>query len=187
MAKLENPRKQTIYLPIIHRQEIIGHCLRKLAGKYMADEEQNHKAYGLLAGEKSPDRITVRACHPLLRNARTIEPHRSFMDEMMQKHAIVSETPLPKRGWVADPEELSQAVRGFSRQGLTLLGSYHMHRVAWDHDNSRETPTTLDTILGRESRLLMFIVSVVKPEQPVIRAFFEGIADQEVTIVDSDH
>ena len=183
---MKNSTKLTIYLPAVHRQEIIDHCLRKLSGNYLNGEEQNLKAYGLLAGEKAPGQITIKACLPLLRNARAVEPHRSFMDEMMQKHAIVSETPLAKRGWVADPDELSQAVAEFKRQGLSLVGSYHMHRVAWDHDHTRDTSTTLDTILGLDSRLIMFIVSVVKPEQPLIRAFFEGIEDQEVTISNID-
>lgn len=182
MAQINNPEKLTICLPAIHRQKILDHCLRKLSGRYLDGEEQNLKAYGLLAGEKTPDKLTIKACLPLLKNARDIEPHRSFMDEMMQEHAFASETPLAKRGWVADPTELSQAVTEFQRQGLALIGSYHMHRVAWNHDHTRDTPTTLDTILGHDSRLIMFIVSVVKPDQPIIRAFFEGIEDQEVPI-----
>lgn len=183
MARITTPQKLTISLPETHRQEIIAHCLRKLSGNYLADEEHNLKAYGLLAGEKTPERITIRACLPLLKNARSAEPHRGFMDEMMAEHAIVSETPLAKRGWVADSEELARGVSEFRKKGLTLLGSYHMHRVAWDHDQSRDTPTTLDTILGQDSRLIMFIVSMVKPEQPVIRAFFEGSGEREIPIL----
>ncbi|MEN8135599.1 MAG: hypothetical protein ABFS18_08705 [Thermodesulfobacteriota bacterium] len=148
----------------------------------MDDEEHNLKAYGLLAGEKTSDRVTIKACHPLLKNARSIEPHRGFMDEMMEKHAVASETPLAKRGWVADPAELAAAVAKFKQQRLSLIGSYHMHRVAWDHDQNRDTPTTLDTILGLDSRLIMFIISVVKPDQPIIRAFFEGSNEQEIPI-----
>ena len=184
MTQINNPKKLTVYLPAILRQEIIDHCLRKLSRKYLEGEEQNLKAYGLLAGEKAPGQITIKACFPLLQNARAVEPHRSFMDEMMEKHAIVSETPLAKRGWVADPTELVKAVAMFKKQGLSLVGSYHMHRVAWDHDQTRDTPTTLDTILGQDSRLIMFIVSVVKQDKPIIRAFFEGIENQEVTICD---
>ncbi|MCK4839265.1 MAG: hypothetical protein KAS94_10720 [Desulfobulbaceae bacterium] len=182
MAQTTNPRKLTIFLPAIHRQKIIDHCLRKLLGNYLEGEEHNLKAYGLLAGEKTSDRITIKACLPLLKNARSVDPHRGFMDEMMEKHAVASETPLAKRGWVADSTELSSAVAEFKRQGLALIGSYHMHRVAWDHDYVRDTPTTLDTILGRDSRLIMFIISVVKPDQPIIRAFFEGSNEQEIPI-----
>ena len=182
MAQITNPQKLTIFLPAIHRQKILDHCLRKLSGNYLDGEEHNLKAYGLLAGEKTSGRITIKACLPLLKNSRSVDPHRGFMDEMMEKHAVASETPLAKRGWVADPTELATAVAEFEQQGLSLIGSYHMHRVAWDHDHTRDPPTTLDTILGRDSRLIMFIISVVKPDQPIIRAFFEGINEQEVPI-----
>ena len=172
-----------LILPIRHRQTLLDHCRRKLSGRlFLADEEQNCKAYGLLAGESEDELITVKACLPLLKNARSIEPHRSFMDEMMRKHAIKSETPLDKRGWVADPTELAKAVAEFKSQGLSIIGSYHMHRVAWQHDHTRDTPTTLDTVLGLDSRLIMVIVSMVDPEQPTIRAFYEGREDREIPI-----
>lgn len=186
MAQIIKQKTPTIFLPAIHRQKIIDHCLRKLSGKYLAGEEQNLKAYGLLAGEKTSDRISVKACLPLIKNARSVEPHRRFMDEMMQKHAVASITPLHKRGWVADPAELSAAVAEFSTMGHSLIGSYHMHRVAWDHDHARDTPTTLDTILGRDSRLIMFIISMVNVTRPIIRAFMEGNETEEIPIVITD-
>jgi len=46
----------------------------------------------------------------------------------------------------------------------------------------RDTPTTLDAVLARESEMLMFIVSMVKPERPIIRAFYEGIKEQELPV-----
>lgn len=182
MVETANSQNLTVLLPAICRQKIIDHCCRKLSGKYLQGEERNHKAYGLLAGEKAPGLITVRICRPLTRNVRAVEPHRSFMDGVMQKHAVASITPLKERGWVADPVELSEAARDFSNKNLALIGSYHMHRVAWDHDHTRDTPTILDTVLGHDSRLIMFIVSMVKPDQPQIRAFFEGSKDQEIPI-----
>jgi hypothetical protein len=182
MTQTGNPENQLIQLTAATRQIIIDHCRRKLTGRYLDGEEQNLKAYGLLAGKKSPGLLTINAAIPLFKNARAVEPHRSFMDKMMRRHAIASVTPLDKRGWVADPEELTRAVTEFKRQGLALIGSYHMHRVAWDHDDGREAPTTLDTVLGRDSRLVMFIVSMVKPDRPIIRGFFEGIADREIPI-----
>lgn len=104
------------------------------------------------------------------------------MNRMMDEHAIPSETPLEKRGWVADPDELAEAVAGFSKDALSLVGSYHMHRVAWEHDQVRDTPTTLDTILGRGSRLIMLIISMVNPDEPIIRAFAEGSNEAEIPI-----
>jgi hypothetical protein len=169
-------------LPSACRQLLIDHCRRKLAGDYLDGEEKNLKAFGLLAGERSAGHLTIKTALPLLKNARAVEPHRRFMNRMMEEHAIPSETPLEKRGWVADPEELAEAVAGFSRDGLALVGSYHMHRVAWEHDQIRDTPTTLDTILGRDSRLIMFIVSMVNPEEPIIRAYAEGNGEAEIPI-----
>ena len=101
----------------------------------------------------------------------------------MAEYAIPSETPLAKRGWIADPEELLENVRIMQQENLLLLGAYHMHRVAWPDDPLRETPTTLDTILAAESRMLIFIISMVKTDQPVMRAFYEGDPDREVPIL----
>ena len=171
-----------LILPSSCRQLLIDHCLRKLTGNYLDGEEENLKAFGLLAGERSAGRVIIRTCLPLLKNARAVEPHRRFMNRMMTEHAIPSETPLEKRGWVADPEELTEAIAGFSKDGLTLVGSYHMHRVAWEHDQIRDTPTTLDNILGRGSRLIMMIISMVNPEEPIIRAYAEGSNEAEITI-----
>jgi hypothetical protein len=186
MAQINKPEKIQLILPKRHRQTILDHCHRKLSGRFLAEEEQNRKAYGLLAGETGAELITVKACLPLLKNARSTEPHRGFMDRMMQEHAIESETPLAKRGWVADPAELTGAVSQFKTQGLSLIGSYHMHRVAWERDKDRDTPTTLDTILGKDSRLIMMIISMVDPNRPTIRAFYEGREDREIpiTIID---
>ena len=101
----------------------------------------------------------------------------------LARHAVPSETPLSKRGWVAAPEELLKVIRGIQQENLLLLGSYHMHRVAWPDDPLRDTPTTLDTVLGAESNMLVFIISMVNSEEPLIRAFYEGKPDREIPIV----
>ena len=49
-----------------------------------------------------------------------------------------------------------------------------MHRVPWGDIPRRDTCTALDTALARESGLWAFILSMVDPERPVLRAFFEG-------------
>ena len=104
------------------------------------------------------------------------------MDAMMAAHAIPSETPLAERGWVADPAELAAALRSCRELDLRLIGSYHMHRVAWPDDPRRDTPTALDTVLGRNSRLVMFIMAMVDPARPRLRAFADGDAAQEIPI-----
>ena len=91
-------------------------------------------------------------------------------------------TPFEKRGWVADPDELQNGLRHFQRKNISLIGTYHMHCVPWGHDRIRDTPTTLDTELGKGSRIIMFIVSMVVPEKPLIRAFYEGIEEKEIPI-----
>ncbi|MBU0675955.1 MAG: hypothetical protein KJ950_15065 [Proteobacteria bacterium] len=175
-----------IIFPDSCRQEMINHCRRKLAREFIEGEAQELKAFGLLAGNREGDRIQVGRCLPLLRNVRSQLPHRQFMDEIMTAHAIPSITPLDRRGWVADPAELMEKVRDCHQNHFTLVGTYHMHRVAWPDDATRDTPTTLDMILGQESRLIMFIVSMVSPKLPIIRAFSEGRPDREIPIFFED-
>ena len=67
-----------------------------------------------------------------------------------------------------------------------LLGAYHMHRVAWQDDPLRDMPTALDTILAADSGMLIFIISMVKVNQPTIRAFYEGKPDLEIPIIIED-
>ncbi len=71
------------------------------------------------------------------------------MDEL----AVRSETPLDRRGWVSDPQETLEAERLFDADGAMLLGGYHMHRVAWDHDPVRDGCTEVDTELAAGSGL----------------------------------
>ncbi|OGQ95260.1 MAG: hypothetical protein A2521_03750 [Deltaproteobacteria bacterium RIFOXYD12_FULL_57_12] len=162
---------------------IIEHCRRKLRGEYLPGEAKEKKAYGLLAGVQIDKILDVRACFPLLKNYRSRPPYKEIMDQLMASHAVLSETSLDKRGWVADPAEWTAVMEECRRRQLMPFGAYHMHRVAWPHDRSRDTPTELDTILGAKSRQFMFIVSMVDPETPVIRAFFEGDLGKEAPVL----
>ena len=172
-----------IEFPAALWEELLSTCRRKLAGSYLPGETREKKVFGLLAGTLTGDILRISAVAPLLRNARSLPSRKAFMDEIMAQHAIASETPLEQRGWVADPEELQKILAKFREARFQLAGSYHMHRVPWQHDLERDTPTELDTILGKESRMFMFIISMVKPEAPVIRAFFEGKENLEVPII----
>ncbi len=172
----------TIHLPRLLWAEMVSHCRRKLHGDYLPGEGQSPKAFGLIGGRIGGGALTVEIVIPLLKNARDCADQKTLMDSAMQRHAVHSETPLDQRGWVADPTELDAALTTLQRQGLRLIGNYHMHRVAWAHDPQRDTPTQLDTILGSASRMFMFIVAMVNPETPTIRAFFEGVQDLEVPI-----
>ena len=175
-------RIQQIHLPRPLWAAIKEHCLRKMAGEFHTGEQPEKKAFGLIGGELRGTTLSVTMVIPLKKNARSSNDHRRRMDGTMRKHAVPSETPLDKRGWVADQEELDAAISAFHANHCRLIGTYHMHRVAWPHDPIRDTPTELDTQLGRRSRMFMFIVSTVQPARPVIRAYFEGEADREVPI-----
>lgn len=163
-------------------EKLVAHCLRKLARDFLPEEPREPKAFGLVAGIIAGEEIVIHQIFPLLKNARGQTPYREYMDKIMGVHAIPSETPLEQRGWVADGAELMQIRRQCQAQGLSLLGTYHMHRLAWDHDQQRDTPTDLDTILAQGSAMYMFIVSMVAPAQPVMRAYFEGKLELETPI-----
>lgn len=179
---IESTPGVTIELPQVYWQEIISHCRRKLSGKFIGDESAEKKAFGLVAGNKEDSRIIVKRCFALKKNARYQLPYAAYMNKILAQHAIPSETELDKRGWVADPQELTEIIKKCQEQALTILGAYHMHRVAWQHDATRDTPTELDRILATESRMIMFVVSMVDPQKPLMRAFYEGILEQEIPI-----
>ena len=171
-----------IIFPDNVRQSVIDHCQQVLK-TFEEQKTEECKAFGLICGNVSDHVITVTSCHPLRQNVRSQTPYKEYMDKIMAEHAIPSKTPFDKRGWVADPKELADKIRECRRNQEALLGTYHMHRVAWTHDALRDTPTKLDTVLAQGSRLLMFIVSMVNPQQPVIRTFYEGAKEKELSIV----
>ena len=170
-----------IVFPVESRRILVDHCHRALAA-HQDGRMDKSKAFGLLFGTVSGQVITVADCFPLERNVRAQEPYKEHIDRMMAEHAIPSVTPLEQRGWVADPAELFARIKECRTKGLTLIGTYHMHRVGWEHDRTRDTPTKLDAVLASESGLLMFIISMVDPDRPIIRAFMEGIKEKEIAI-----
>jgi hypothetical protein len=170
-----------IVLPEAGRQDILEHCRGALVA-YHNGQAGECKAFGLICGTVTGQVITVADCLPLYKNVRSQPPYKEQMDKVMAEHAIPSRTPLDRRGWVADPAELFARIRVCRSKGHTLLGTYHMHWVGWPHDPVRDTPTTLDAVLARGSGLLLFIVSMVEPVRPIIRAFYEGIKEQELPV-----
>jgi hypothetical protein len=162
---------------------LISHCLRKLAGDYLEGEAPERKAYGLIGGSLQSGLVKVGKIAPLMKNVRANQPYKRFMDEVLGRFAIASETPLDKRAWVADPAESRHILLDFAQQGLELVGTYHMHRVGWESDPLRDTPTELDTILAEGSEAFLVVVSTVNPEKPIVRAFYEGVPAKEVPIV----
>jgi len=184
MLKFQQRPVEEMVLGRKHYDALISHCLRKLAANYLDGEAHERKAYGLIGGTLEDDgALTVRKIAPLMRNARALEPYKRYMDELLRRFAIPSETPLDKRAWVADPAESRAILLDFARNGMELVASYHMHRVGWRSDPLRDTPTELDTILAEGSEAFLVIVSTVNPEKPIVRAFYEGIPEKEVPII----
>jgi deoxyribodipyrimidine photolyase len=58
-----------------------------------------------------------------------------------------------------------------------------MHRVPWSHDPERDTCTELDGEIARGQGQWVFIVSMVDPEDPTIRAFFEADNSREADVM----
>ncbi len=171
-----------VLLPEGCRAAIVEHCRRKLALDVQPGEAAERKAYGLLAGTVSNGAARVAHVLPLRKNARGSGHFKRMMDAAMQAHAVASETPLDRRGWVADPRELFDALRAFQARGWQLIGTYHMHRVAWEHDPLRDTPTRLDHHLAAGSGLFVCIVSMVTPERPRLRVFYEAHPGLELAL-----
>ena len=163
------------------REVILDHCRNALDAHQKGIKEKS-KAFGLVFGTVAGAIISVDNCFPLQNNLRSEAPYKEYMDKVMLEHAVPSQTPLRQRGWVADPAELFTRIKACRSQNQVLLGTYHMHRVGWEHDTLRDTPTTLDSVLAKNSEMVMFIVSMVDPDNPLLRAFYEGIKEQEIPI-----
>lgn len=162
--------------------DLVGHARRKLAGAYLPEEEPAPKAYGLVGGRVVDGHGEVTHVVPLLRNHRD-QPHlKPVVDHVMEELAVRSETPLERRGWVSDPREVLTAEELFDRSGATLLGGYHMHRVPWDHDPTRDRCTEVDAELASGWGLWVFILSMVDRDRPILRAYFEGDNAREAPI-----
>ena len=174
---------EEVHLGVTHYRSLIGHGLRKLNGEYRPDETHERKAYGLLGGRPREARIDVTHVFCLAKNARFEPAYRREMDELMTSLAVPSETPLERRGWLTDPDELLDAERRCEAANAVIFASYHMHRVSWPHDPLRDTCTAIDTALAEGRGLWVMILSLVDPQRPTLRAFFEGDNDREARVV----
>ncbi|XCN74775.1 MAG: hypothetical protein Q3M24_08530 [Candidatus Electrothrix aestuarii] len=172
-----------ILLPEKIWEEIVAHCRRKVAGEFLPGETEVNRAFGILAGVQAGRELHVRKVIPVKKNARNQEPLKSFMDKMMEEHAVPSTTPLSKRGWITDPQEFKACLDLCQKDGLSIFGAYHIHVMPWEGDPLRDTPTRLDTLLVKNSKMFSFIISLVDVEKPSMRAFYEGEIDQESSII----
>lgn len=166
-----------------HYRCLVAHGLRKLKDDHAFGETRERKAYGLLGGHAREGRIDTTHVFPLARNARYDPGYRRDMDQLMSSFAVPSETPLDRRGWLTDPDELLLAERTCDASDALIFASYHMHRVAWPDDPLRDTCTAIDTALAAGGGLWVVILSLVNPDRPVVRAFFEGDNAREARVV----
>ena len=171
-----------IIMPDSSWQEILAHGKRKLAGDYLPGESKGKRAYGIIAGCQKENLLEVARILPGKKNVRSEEPYKTYMDRIMDQHAVPSKTPLSNRGWVIDPLEVKECYDICDRENLSVIGTYHMHIVPWEGDPIRDTPTHLDTVLARNSGLFQFIISLVDITSPIIRAFYEGQSEKETPI-----
>ena len=92
-----------------HYEAIVGHGRRKLEGPYLDGETAERQAFGLLAGRLDGDAAQTTRVFSLLRNMRHDARFKEAMDETVNELGVPSKTPLPRRGWLADPREIGRA------------------------------------------------------------------------------
>lgn len=161
---------------------VLGHVVRKLTGHYLPEETAEPKAFGMLAGRVRGQTVEITAVYPLLVNVRHAADRAVDMDEIVDAHAIPSETPNARRGWVADPRELLAIDRMCDEHDWSMFGNYHAHRVPWPEDPLRDSCTSLDRVLADGSSQWVFIVSAVDLHRLSVRAFYEGDNDREAVV-----
>jgi hypothetical protein len=161
---------------------VCNHVVRKLTGHYLEGETPERKAFGMLAGRRRGDAIDVTGVFPLLVNLRQDRRYAGEMDEIVDAHAIPSETPNAQRGWIAHPRELMTITGLCDDHEWSMFGNYHTHRVAWPQDPRRDSCTRLDRQLAAGTQQWTFIVSAVDLDRLAVRAYYEGDNAQETTI-----
>lgn len=183
MVFFQNQQITEIFLPVKESENICAHCWRKLNGKYFLNEVKEKQAYGLVAGKIQGSVLSIGLVIPLYSNSRINGLAKEYMDYAVCKYAIPGSTPINERAWSADPLEVKNALNVFQRDGLDLVGAYHMHHVnSWKGEEPLDEPTDLDRYLGNDTGLLTFIVAITNIDSNRIRAFYEGCREQEVKI-----
>jgi hypothetical protein len=183
MIIFRNQTISEIHFPKKEYSKLIKHCLRKLNCQFLPKEVKEQQAYGFIGAKIFRTVLLIDMVVPLYQNFRKTGMVKEYMDDLVSKHAIISETPIGERGWVADPSETKNVLKIFQQNNLQLAGAYHMHHlISWKGDEPRDKPTDFDRVLGKDTELLMFIVGIVDQKKPIVRAFYEGNLSQEVQI-----
>lgn len=169
------------------KSEIVNHCIRKYNKSYLPDEMQEQQAYGILAGKLNRNIVCVNSIYKCKINYRNNASVMSYINNLIATYAIPSDTPIDQRGWVASPHEVMEALNNFDLLGCDLLGSYHMHHEkSWNGIQSKEYPSTFDEKLAKNSNLIMFVVSIISESKYSIKAFYNGLKEKEIEVIDND-
>lgn len=161
----------------------IEHSQRRVRQDYREGESKVPIAFGLIGGIVEGDLARVTHVFPFRNNLRSDAMYRSEMDRLLELVGTPSLAANDARGWVSDPREFRAADEASAAAGASIFGSYHTHKQPWPTDPLRSSCTVLDRELARDTGVWMFIVSVVKIDEPVLRAFFEGDNAREAEIV----
>lgn len=187
MIMLDYEKIERVHLRKEILNEIESHCLRKLAGNFFNDETFENQAYGLLGASIANDSIYIEKVFCCKLNFRGDPSVLSHMNDLVETYAIPADTPINQRGWVIQPEELLNAYDIFEKEGLILIGSYHMHHVdSWLGAIPKEFPSAFDAKLAEDSEMLMFIASIRLESLYSLRAFYNGLKENEIRIVIND-
>jgi len=176
--------KYKIYLPESIRNIIVDHCLRKFSKKYLPIETHEQQAYGMVAGSVDDNVIHIGSVYTCNLNYRNDPTVVGYINGLINKYAIPSDTPIEHRGWVASPSEVIEAHDCFDKENTYLIGSYHMHHMkSWNGGQSKNYPSDFDEKLAENSNMIMFIVSVISGTECSIRAFYNGQKEREIEIL----
>lgn len=110
----------------------------------------------------------VRAAHPN-EGCGLLSGHAG---QVMRFYPTANAHPQPRTRYSIDPPELLRALRAIDAAGEELLAIFHSHPA------SPAYPSQTDVAQAYYPDTLYLIVSLVKPEQPVLRGFWlrDGVA-----------
>jgi proteasome lid subunit RPN8/RPN11 len=137
---------ETIALPKELADKLIHVCLEALPGK----------AYGLVGGK---DAYHPASIYPCSTNLRENPEWRSLFESFGEFYKN------PDRGFVISPEEHRDILKRMEARGESFIGVFHSHRF------TGPDPSDLDIALHAGPMLFCYIVSVVKPEEPRLKAY----------------
>ncbi len=126
--------------------ELVGACVQALPSK----------AYGLVGGKDVYHPESIYPCSTNIRNAPEWKSLFESFGDFYQD---------PDRGFVVTPEEQRDVLNRIAARGESFIGVYHSHRF------TNPDPTELDLAFHIDSRMLCYIVSVMRSESPELRVY----------------